>query len=142
MNEAAKEAIKDAVSPWVDRFVETAKAKDGGRKVSNYYNITNSDSKYDRGYIHGYRIGRINASRKILIRILKNMGKVSKKTIRKINYETDMSFMDIVMEYAIKKNKSLDDIESAYDKLSRTEQEFIDEKYCSYDKSHSSDEDD
>ncbi|GHU24465.1 hypothetical protein FACS1894172_12570 [Spirochaetia bacterium] len=110
--------------------------------MNNYYNSTNSDSEYDRGFIHGYRIGRIKASRKILIRILKNTGKVSREIIRKINYETDMSFMHLMIKYTLKQDKSLDDIESSYDKLCRTEREFIDEKYCSYDKFNSSDEDD
>jgi hypothetical protein len=120
--------------------------------VNNYYNNTYSDLKYDRGFIHGYRIGRINATREILIRILRDHGEVSKKIIRKINNETDLGFMDIMIEYALgclhesngcpsKQNKNLDTIEASYDKLSRTEQEFIDEKYCIYNKSHSSDRD-
>jgi hypothetical protein len=101
------------------------------------YNILNSDERYERGFIKGYRIGRISATRKIFINVIKRMGEPSKKIIQKINSEADLIFLDLMIEYALKKNKNLNDVELAYDKLIRSEKEFADEKYCTYEKSGS-----
>jgi hypothetical protein len=100
----------------------------------NYFSL---NEKYEQEFIKGYRIGRIRATREILINILRRMGKPSKKIINKINLESDLIFLHLILEYTLNQNINLNDIELVYDKLMRTEKEFIEEKVCSYEKSKS-----
>jgi hypothetical protein len=97
------------------------------------------DEKYQRDFVSGYRIGRICATRKILIKLIKIKGNPSKKIIQKIKLETDLTFLHLVLRYTLEQNTSINDIEASYDELTRSEQEFIDEKYCTYVKSNSTD---
>jgi hypothetical protein len=90
------------------------------------------EENYERGFIIGYRIGRIEASRKILIRELKILGKPSRETIRKINFETDEVFLDKMIMLSLEKKTEIDKLESAYDEIMRTEDEFIAEEYSIY----------
>ncbi|MFP3040308.1 hypothetical protein LQZ19_00655 [Treponema primitia] len=104
-------------------------------------NYCTPDEKYDRGFINGYRIGKTSVSREILINIIKKMGKPSGKIIQKIKFETDLSFLDLMIFYALEQGTTINDIEASYDELMRSEQEFINEKYCIYKKSNSMDAD-
>ena len=100
------------------------------------YELTDEE-KYTREYMDGYRIGRINTSRKYLIRVLHLVGKIqgvspSKEIIRKINREVDCGFLDKLFYVAIDCETSIKDFENKYDKTFHTEDEIRNEKYTIY----------
>ena len=80
------------------------------------------EERYVLGYMGGYRIGRIQAKREMLIRSLHIKGKEqgctpSKATICKINREIDMPWMDKVFYAILADQLSLEAFELYYDRL-------------------------
>jgi len=86
------------------------------------YNYISHEERYHLGYLQGYRIGRIEARREILIESLYKMGKEQnnipcKKLIRKINHETDFDFLAGLIFSVIKGKLLVKELENCYDKL-------------------------
>jgi hypothetical protein len=98
-------------------------------------NFQNSEEEYYRGYIKGYRIGRIQATREVLIRILKGERNNDRKLKRKINFETDIGFLDKVIFYILEHRKDTEkikDFDQIYDTICRSEEEIQNEKHTTY----------
>jgi hypothetical protein len=108
------------------------KSRNSGYKNDN---LRNSEEAYYREFIKGYRIGRIQAVRKTIIRILKWVRNNDRKLKRKINFETDIGFLDkvisCIIEY-IKDTEKIKDFGQIYDTICRSEDEIQDEKYNAY----------
>ena len=85
----------------------------------------------------GYRMGALKATREILIRVLKGEGKeqnykVGKELLRKIQYETDGGYLEKLIFVAFDKNLGVEYVEKNYEKIFRTEEEVMSEKYTIY----------
>jgi hypothetical protein len=99
------------------------------------------EEEYEQGFMEGYRIGRISASRETLIRVIKRKSKSSdkpksawKKLFKKINSECDHAFFEKIFTYLLEDKISVDELEIIYDTVFRTEEEIRDEIYTIYDK--------
>jgi len=79
------------------------------------------EERYMLGYMEGYRIGQITASRKVLINCLRIKAKeqgivFDKKLIQKINRETDLKYLlNIVLDLS-KDKLSVKELEMHYDR--------------------------
>ena len=78
------------------------------------------EERYILGYMEGFRIGKIEASREILIRCLCRKAKEqnltpSKKLITKINREIDTIFLDEILYNVIEDKLSVRELEFYYD---------------------------
>jgi hypothetical protein len=95
-----------------------------------------NEEAYYRGFIKGYRIGRIQAIRECIIRVLKWEGNSDKKLKRKINFETDIGFLDKVLVCIIEEHKKntekIRDFGQIYDTICRSEEEIQNETYTTY----------
>jgi len=85
----------------------------------------------------GYREGSLQATREILIDVLTGEGKeqnykVGKELLRKIQYETDRGYLRKLTFMALDKNLSVEYVEKNYEKIFRTEEEVMSEKYTIY----------
>ena len=78
------------------------------------------EENYLLGYMKGFRIGEIKASRDILIRCLHKKGKEqgivpAKSLIQKINRETDIQFFDELILYVLNDKLPVSELEIYYD---------------------------
>ena len=84
--------------------------------------ILTYEEKYTLDFLSGYRTGKIEADREILIRVLhlkgKEQGRIPcKATICKINREIDITWMSEVIMALCKDQLSLETFEMYYDRL-------------------------
>jgi len=86
--------------------------------------------RYEADYAKGYRLGRIQASRKIIIRFLKHHGKPSKRLIHKINREVDGRIMFRIMDLVWNHSVAVEALDDIYDTLIPTKEDgHYDEDY-------------
>jgi hypothetical protein len=108
------------------------KSRNSGYKNDN---LRNSEEAYYRKFIKGYRIGRIQVTREIIIRILEQAHNNDRKLKRKINFETDIGFLDKIMFYILeyrKDTEKIKDFDQIYDTICRSEEEIQNEKHTTY----------
>ena len=85
-------------------------------------NYLSNEERYQLGYMQGYRIGRIEARREVLIECLYEMGKKQnyipcKKIIKKINREIDFDFLAGLIFSLANEKLLVKDLENCYNKL-------------------------
>jgi hypothetical protein len=108
------------------------KSRNSGYKNGS---LRNSEESYYRGFMEGYRIGRIRATREIIIRVLKFECNNDRALKRKINFETDIGFLHKVLFCIIgHKNDTeiIRDFGKIYDTICRSEEEIQNEEYTAY----------
>jgi len=88
--------------------------------------------RYEIGFARGYRLGRIEATRDIVKRVLNFLGKPSKELIRYIMMESDLSFLDKILHDTIKEKISVEELNKSFLTVFRSEQEVRDELFTIY----------
>ena len=93
------------------------------------------EENYNIGFLEGYRIGRVTATRETLIRVLREKGKEhgatpSRQLIQKINREIDIGILDKVIFTILPDNMALEELETYFDMFFLTPDEIRDNIYC------------
>ena len=100
-------------------------------EVIEDYGLTLQD-RYEVEYAKGYRLGRIQAARKIIIKLLRHYGKPSKRLIHKINHEVDCRILDRIIGLLAKPSdtaEAVETLEGIYDTLAPAEEHEYDEDH-------------
>jgi hypothetical protein len=108
------------------------KVKNSGYRSDN---PRDREEAYYREFMKGFRIGRIQGTREVIIRILKRGRNNDRKLKRKINFETDIGFLDKVifcLVEHINEEEKIKDFGKIYDAIRRSEEEIENEKHTTY----------